>query len=280
METKLYLGDARFHLKKIEPASFQTCITSPPYFGLRDYGERGQIGLENSVEEYVHELVQVFKEVRRTLTPDGTLWLNLGDCYNKKQLVGVPWKVAFALQEDGWFLRSDIVWSKSNPMPENVTDRPTRSHEFLFLLSPSAKYFYDHEAIKEPTVKDVGSEKIRFGGTKYGDDKNQIQTTRTGNVYKQTGLRNKRDVWTIGAQSFKGAHFAVMPKLLVEPCVLAGSRPGDTVLDPFAGSGTVGVVALNHGRNFTGIELSESYLNIMHNRIYNDAPSINKIELI
>jgi len=280
MLAKLYLGDARFHLKKFESASFQTCITSPPYFGLRDYGERGQIGLEDSVDEYVQELVQVFREVRRTLTTDGTLWLNLGDCYNKKQLVGVPWKVAFALQEDGWFLRSDIVWAKSNPMPENVKDRPTRSHEFLFLFSSSAKYFYDNEKIKEPAILDVGSTQIKFGGNKYNKEKEQIKGTKVfGSIYKQNGLKNKRDVWTIGSQSFKNAHFAVMPKLLVEPCILAASKQGDTILDPFAGSGTVGCVALNHNRNFVGIELNEEYLKIMHDRIYKEAPLINKIEI-
>ena len=270
-------GDAVERLRELPDGIAQTCITSPPYFGLRDYGVEGQIGLEETPQEYVERLVTVFREVRRVLRDDGTLWLNLGDSYasqggahggrndnqrgvgarrvhaagggdqaartppdglKPKDLVGIPWRVAFALQADGWYLRSDIVWAKPNPMPESVRDRPTRAHEYVFLLSKNERYFYDHEAIKEPAVSNHPSSK-----------------------------RNRRSVWHIPVRPFKGAHFAVFPEALVEPMVLAGSRPGDLVLDPFAGSGTTGVVARRHGRRFLGIELNPEYVELAEHRL-------------
>lgn len=243
-----------------------TCVTSPPYFGLRDYGHAGQIGLEDGLEEYVDQLVQVFREVWRVLRDDGTLWLNLGDSYagaglgggtqkqgiraypkgntvqartgarrvgnlKPKDLMGVPWRVAFALQDDGWFLRSDVIWHKPNPMPESIKDRPTKAHEYLFLFAKSERYFYDADAIKGQTT------------------------------------RNKRSVWTVTTKPYKGAHFATYPPELIEPCILAGSTEGGTVLDPFTGSGTTGAVAIKHGRRFIGTELNPEYGELARERM-------------
>ncbi len=258
-------GDARLVLASLPGNAYRCCVTSPPYWGLRDYGTPEQIGSETSVDAYVASLVEVFREVRRVLTPDGTLWLNLGDSYTSgnrtwrdsdrknparamhyrpptpeglkpKDLVGVPWRVAFALQADGWFLRSDIIWHKPNCQPESVKDRPTRAHEYIFLLSASEKYYYDHEAIKEP-------------GTSPGS------------------CRNRRTVWTVPTQPFADAHSATFPPELIEPCVLAGSAAGDLVLDPFFGSGTLGEVCLVQGRRFTGIEISEDYVALAKRRL-------------
>jgi len=298
-------GDCREMLRTLEAGSVRTCITSPPYFGLRDYGHDGQIGLEQTPDDYVAELVEVFREVRRVLSDDGTLWLNLGDSYasyrdgkatpdttrgdstgtlvpkgeaknrmastfvgtgiKHKDLIGIPWRVAFALQQDGWYLRSDIIWHKPNPMPESVTDRPTKSHEYLFLLTKSPRYYYDHVAVREPSVTGSWDAMLPIGGVKHveGNENN----TYSGNTPASDGLRNKRDVWTIATKPFKGAHFAVMPEALVEPCLLAGSAEGDTVLDPFTGSGTVAVVALKHRRNFVGTELNPEYVSIAEARI-------------
>ena len=309
MTAKILIGDVRARLKDIETGSVQTCVTSPPYWGLRDYGNDGQIGLETTIAEYVNNMVEVFREVKRTLRDDGTLWLNLGDSYagsgkgrnldgtvhvsaliakqgtsagtvmgnvpsglvpeglKAKDLIGVPWRVAFALQDDGWYLRQDIIWAKPNPMPESVKDRCTKSHEYLFLLTKSSKYYFDNQAIKEPSVSNVGNAKIRFGGNKYGDSTDPKHATKSGNVWELSETRNKRDVWNIPTKPFKGAHFAVMPEALVEPCILAGSREGDLVLDPFAGSGTVGVVALREGRKFIGAELNPEYAAMAVERI-------------
>jgi len=299
MSATILVGDVRTRLAEIPDGSIQTCITSPPYWGLRDYGENEQIGLEESPQEYVNSMVEVFREVWRVLRDDGTLWLNIGDSYSgsgkgpagnlgaahdernmekkhsaivpdglkPKDLVGIPWRVAFALQADGWYLRQDIIWAKPNPMPESVTDRCTKSHEYIFLLSKSRSYYFDNQAIKEPAVSNVGNAKIRFGGNKYGDSNDPKHATKSGNVWKPSATRNKRDVWTINTKPFKGAHFAVMPEALVEPCVLAGSREGDVVLDPFTGSGTVAVVALANGRNFIGTELNSEYAQIAIERI-------------
>ena len=320
MEARILIGDARKRLAELPAGSVRTCITSPPYFGLRDYGEDDQIGLESTPEAYVQEMVDLFRDVRRILTDDGTLWLNLGDSYasfrdgkatpdttrgdsdgtlvpkglaknrmattftgtgiKHKDLIGIPWRVAFALQADGWYLRQDIIWAKPNPMPESVTDRCTKSHEYVFLLSKSARYYYDHESVKEPTVTNVGDAQIRFGGNKYGDSDDPLHATKSGNVWIPSDKRNKRDVWTIASKPFKGAHFAVMPEALVEPCVLAGSAEGDTVLDPFTGSGTVAVVALRHGRNFVGTELNPEYGEIAKERITNAAPMFNQVEIV
>jgi site-specific DNA-methyltransferase (cytosine-N4-specific) len=271
-EAKILVGDVRQQLASIADGSVQCCVTSPPYWGLRDYGVDGQIGLEQTPEAYVAEMVGVFREVWRVMADDGVLWLNLGDSYNgsggaggdygvgglkegqpkypgrkvetlkPKDLVGIPWRVAFALQADGWWLRQDIIWAKPNPMPESVADRCTKAHEYLFMLTKSARYYFDNVAIAEPT-------------------------------------RNKRSVWTITTKPFKGAHFAVMPEALVEPCVLASSRPNDLVLDPFTGSGTVGVVALKHGRNFIGTELNPEYAEIARNRVESSQPMFNNVTI-
>jgi len=292
-------GDCRELLREMPAGSVRCCVTSPPYWGLRDYGHAGQIGLERTPEEYVARLVEVFREVRRVLADDGTLWLNLGDSYasggrgggmegeagakqrsnfgallgpkkapdglKSKDLVGIPWRVAFALQADGWWLRSDIIWAKPNPMPESVTDRPTKAHEYLFLMSKRASYYYDTEAIAEkanpenyranPTLRQVAPGQTQQGGL----------NARRGEVGCDT--RNRRTVWSVTSEPFAEAHFAVMPQALVEPCVLAGSKPGDLVLDPFAGSGTVGVVALRHGRRFLGLELNPAYCEMARRRI-------------
>ena len=265
--------------------------------------------MEQTPDDYVAEIVAVFREVWRVLADDGTLWLNLGDSYagggrggqsdakrsanwqptyslqgnvpsglKSKDLVGIPWRVAFALQSDGWFLRQDIIWHKPNPMPESVTDRCTKAHEYLFLLTNSARYYFDNDAIKEPSAN-LGATNIRFGGNKYGDSDDPKHATKSGNTYVDSGKRNKRSVWTVNTKPFKGAHFAVMPEALVEPCVLAGSKTGDTVLDPFAGSGTVGVVALRHGRKFLGVELNPEYADLANNRITNNNPMFNTVTI-
>jgi DNA modification methylase len=307
---EILIGDVRTRLADIPDNSIQTCITSPPYWGLRDYGHDGQIGLEQTPDEYVTEMVAVFREVRRVLKDDGVLWLNLGDSYagsgkgpagnlgathnerhlehkhsaivpdglKPKDLVGIPWRVAFALQADGWWLRQDIIWHKPNPMPESVTDRCTKAHEYLFLLTKSAKYYFNHEAIKEPSAQ-LGKTNIRFGGNKYGDSDDPKHATKSGNEYTDNGTRNRRSVWTIPTKPFRGAHFAVMPEALVEPCIHATSRPDDTVLDPFTGSGTVAVVALRHGRNYIGTELNPDYVNIAQQRITAANPMFNQITI-
>ena len=311
MKARILVGDVRTRLSEIPDQSVQSCVTSPPYFGLRDYGEDAQIGLEPSLQDYVDEIVKVFREVKRVLRDDGTLWLNLGDSYSgsgkgrnpdgtvhvsaliakqgtsagtvmgdvpsgivpeglkPKDLMGVPWRVAFALQADGWYLRQDIIWAKPNPMPESVTDRCTKSHEYLFLLSKSARYYFDNQAIKEPGVSEIGDAQIRFGGSKYGDSDDPKHATKSGDVWvkPEDGLRNKRDVWTINTKPFKGAHFAVMPEALVEPCILAGSKEGDTILDSFSGSGTVGLVALTNNREYLGVELNPQYAEMSVERI-------------
>lgn len=270
---EILTGDVRQRLADIPDGSVRCCVTSPPYWGLRDYGNDGQIGLEETPEAYVAGMVEVFREVRRTLTNDGSLWLNLGDSYSNglgllkhKDLVGIPWRVAFALQADGWWLRQDIIWHKPNPMPESVTDRCTKAHEYVFLLTKSAKYHYDADAVAEPAIHAGHTVKA------YASGKNQsgqpFRDTATGGHDVHVGeTRNRRTVWTIASKPFKAAHFAVMPEALVEPCVLAGSAPGDLVLDPFTGSGTVAVVSLKHNRRFIGVELNLEYVDIANDRI-------------
>ena len=281
MTATILVGDVRERLAEIPDASVRCCVTSPPYWGLRDYGNDTQIGLEQSPDEYVEQLVAVFREVRRVLTDDGTLWLNLGDSYDSnKQLVGIPWRVAFALQADGWWLRQDIIWHKPNPMPESVTDRCTKAHEYVFLLTKSARYFYDAEAIAEPaapsTVDRLTQPNI---STQTGSTRVPGKTNGNMKAVGNVETRNRRSVWTITTKPFKGAHFAVMPEALVEPCILAGSEPGDLVLDPFTGSGTVAVVALRHGRRFIGCELNPEYAEIARQRIIDDAPLFNTINI-
>jgi len=302
MKYEILQGDCREMMRTLPEKSVQTCVTSPPYFGLRDYGNDGQIGLEPTPVEYVEQIVEVFREVRRVLKDDGTAWLNLGDSYARqggkestqprhwdgrehdpgamhstrhvdnlgsglkpKDLIGIPWRVAFALQQDGWYLRQDIIWHKPNPMPESVTDRCTKAHEYIFLLSKSEKYFFDNEAIKEDSKSK--SEGIRFGGAKYGDSDDPKHATKSGNVSSEYTKANKRSVWTVTTKPFSGAHFATFPPDLIEPCILAGSALGDTVLDPFGGSGTTAMVANQLGRNAVLCELNPQYISIAHERI-------------
>ena len=270
----ILIGDAKEKLKELETESIQSVITSPPYWGLRDYGHAEQIGLEKNPNEYINNMVKIFDEVLRVLKKDGTLWLNIADSYSSisdseiglknKDLVGIPWMLAFALRMNGWYLRQDIIWSKPSPMPEPIKDRCTKSHEYIFLLTKSSKYYFDYEAIREPRVSTGNNH--QFGGKKYNDPNNLIYDS-VGSIYKSDGMRNKRDVWNVASKPFKGAHFAVMPELLVEPCLLAGSKPNDLILDPFAGSGTVGVVAKKHNRSFIGIELNPDYAKIANDRI-------------
>lgn len=344
-------GDCREVLKTLPDCSVQCCVTSPPYFGLRSYLRKDdpmkarEIGSEQSPQEYVQTMVEVFREVRRVLKDDGTLWLNLGDSYSgsmqgsgtvepfhkqasnrgscdlmvrkktkqpadglkPKDLIGIPWRVAFALQADGWWLRSDIIWSKPNTMPESVTNRCTRSHEYIFLLTKSARYYYDHEAIKEPCIYDVDgtgtaarkarvkegdkgfptSERngmrnggyknsVNFDGKNKGNEKQRGHSRRHDGFNERwdkmekeeqyIGMRNKRDVWEVSPASYKEAHFATFPPDLIKPCILAGSRPGDTVLDPFGGSGTTGEVSLELGRKAILIELNRDYIPLIERR--------------
>lgn len=296
----LHLGDALEVSRTLATGSVRTIVTSPPYFGLRDYGIPGQYGAEDSVEQYVDQMVTLFRELRRVLTDDGTLWLNLGDSYasgsrtsyaydpklperahlrpksdlEAKNLLGIPWRVAFALQEDGWILRADIVWAKPNPMPESVTDRPTKAHEYLFLFAQAPQYFYDAEAIKEPALTGFNGSEFHTGKTgehqlgraskqpRFGGNKQNGGRTYSGKEYVPTGMANKRSVWTVPTVPFSEAHFAVYPPDLIRPCVRAGSEPGDTVLDPFSGSGTTGMVATEEGRKYVGIDLNAEYLDL------------------
>jgi DNA modification methylase len=256
-DSKLIVGDSLSVLKALPKKLFRCCVTSPPYWGLRDYDIKGQVGAETDVGDYVRHLVEVFREVRRVLTDDATFWLNIGDSYTSgnrtwrdtdkknparamayrpptpqglkpKDLIGIPWRIALALQEDGWYLRADNIWYKPNCQPESVKDRPTRAHEYLFLFSKSERYYYDSDAIREP-ANGLGR------------------------------LRNKRTVWICNTEPYHGAHFATFPKQLVTPCVLAGSETGDLVLDPFMGSGTLGEVCASHSRRFVGIEINPEY---------------------
>ena len=303
-------GDAVQQLKTISSSSANCCVTSPPYFGLRDYGVDGQIGLEKTPDEYVAALVEVFREVRRVLRDDGTCWVNLGDSYaggggasghtpetknlgaktanygsvktggktyglKPKDIIGIPWRVAFALQADGWYLRQDIIWHKPNPMPESVTDRCTKSHEYIFLLSKSPRYYYDAKAIAEPvspaTISRLSQDAVapRFGGAKYGNADDVHYNTYSGNLYEiKNGKRNKRSVWTIATRPYSAAHFATFPADLIIPCVLAGCPEGGTVLDPFAGSGTTMEVAARLGRNSIGIEINPEYVKLIEQRCH------------
>lgn len=284
MEARILVGDVRTRLAALEDGSVRCVVTSPPYWGLRDYGRDGQIGLEQTSDAYVAEMVTVFRGVRRVLADNGTLWLNLGDSYGSgKQLIGIPWRVAFALQADGWCLRQDIIWAKPNPMPESVTDRCTKAHEYVFLLTKSPSYYYDNKANAEPAIHAGHTVKASSADTAKNAAKGKYGATAIGFTQHDTVVgetRNRRSVWIVNTKPFRGAHFAVMPEALVEPCVLAGSAIGDLVLDPFAGSGTVGVVAMRHGRNFVGVELNADYAKIAHDRIYDAAPMMNTVTMI
>ena len=283
----------------------QMCVTSPPYFGLRDYGVDGQIGLEQTPEEYIAAMVEVFRRVRDVLADDGTLWINIADSYagggggnyskgtrnnsgqnitnvrnrtdwlsqaglKPKDLIGIPWMLAFALRADGWYLRQDIIWHKPNPMPESVRDRCTKAHEYVFLLSKSERYYFDGEAIMEPVAAST-VERLSQPTLQQQEGSCRVPGKTNGNMKAvgRTDKRNRRSVWTVATQPYKGAHFATFPPALIEPCILAGSRPGDIVLDPFMGSGTTAAVALQHGRQYLGCELNPAYQPLQEARIAN-----------
>ena len=311
----LRIGDCLDVLKDLPESHFHTCVTSPPYFGLRDYGADGQIGQETTPEDYVAKMVEVFRAVRRCLRDDGTLWVNLGDTYasawpcnrrnvigtgslpngkrearpprlgpglKEKDLIGIPWRVAFALQADGWYLRQDIIWNKPNPMPESVRDRCTKAHEYIFLLAKSPNYFFDADAIREPhaspysrdaIAKNGGAGGERPAGNNFDKQKRYTEGEKTPATRAERAAllhplgRNRRSVWTVTTKPFKGAHFATYPVELVEPCILAGCPKDGFVLDPFGGSGTTGLAAADLGRNATLIELNPEYGDIIRSRL-------------
>ena len=328
--TEIYFNDALKGLQKLKDESVNCCVTSPPYYALRDYGVTGQIGLEPTPEEYIEKLVRIFHEVKRVLRDDGTLWVNIADSYagsgkgrnrdgkfieqakniqshgqkngrlsitpaqleiKRKDLIGIPWMLAFALRADGWYLRQDIIWQKPNAMPESVKDRCTKSHEYIFLLSKQPTYYFNHEAIKEACVgfdkssprgskgamtpnsgRRKGNNKSFRGGGIYTNNRSFQNSAEkgkqtVGNVPNDTGLRNRRSVWTVATQGCSEAHYATFPKKLIEPCVLAGCPKGGTVLDPFLGSGTTALVAKEHERNCIGIELNVDYKPIIEKRL-------------
>lgn len=306
---KIYNEDCLTGLKRLPDNCIDCCVTSPPYYGLRDYGCDGQIGLEKSPTEYIDRLTEVFAEVFRVLKPEGTLWLNLGDSYagsgkgaanypenalkykqgsnrgsvgnrtgykyvtvcKDKDLIGIPWMAAFALRDRvGYYLRNDIIWAKPNAMPESVTDRLTKSHEYIFLMSKSSRYYFDHEAIQEIAVYpavEKSKNPPRYGGRKYTATPDQFYRTKSGNAYAYSGKRNKRDVWTVCTKPDSNAHFAVYPEELIRPCILAGCPKDGIVLDPFMGSGTTARVARKYGRNFIGYELNPDYIKIIEKKI-------------
>lgn len=297
---KIEFGDCRETMRRwaAEGVKVQTCVTSPPYFGLRDYGHDGQIGLEQTPEQYIAAMVEVFRCVRDVLADDGTLWVNIGDSYasnpssggaqsskmaggehkrtpaerkyqrpdglKPKDLIGIPWMLAFALRADGWYLRQDIIWHKPNPMPESVRDRCTKAHEYIFLLSKSERYYYDHKAILEDAKWERWGDqtvvKEQQGTAKWIGNKSKAEL-------QALGKKNRRSVWTVATRPYKGAHFATFPLALIEPCILAGSRPDDIVLDPFMGSGTTAQVAMQHGRQYLGCELNLSYKDLQDQRL-------------
>ena len=303
IKIQILIGDALTVLRTMPSASVQCVVTSPPYFGLRDYGVDGQLGLEDSPDAYVAKMVEVFAEVRRVLRDDGTLWLNLGDSYGgvkgdnqgkkrtkdmefgaaslvwknngtrHKNLVGMPWRLALAMQADGWYLRSDIIWAKPNPMPESVTDRPTKAHEYVFLLTKRARYFYDADAVREAGVNPgAPSERVTAGEKEQAADPRRFATRPVGRTCGSPERRNARTVWTIATQAFPEAHFATFPMELPARCTRAGTKEGDTVLDPFSGAGTTGLAAMRLGRNYIGIELNSEYAEMSRKRLAGDQP--------
>lgn len=312
---RIIIGDALECLRELPDEIVDVCVTSPPYYGLRDYGVDGQVGLEKTPEEYIDRLVQIFREVRRTLKKDGTLWIVIADSYagsgkgrmkdgthsqdqskssdyhntvggslgktiatgcKPKDLIAIPWMLAFALRADGWYLRSDIIWHKPNVMPESVKDRCTKCYEHVFMLAKSKTYHFDSEAVLVPAHYDGRKETINKGSSKYAD---KIVPGKTPQSQHMAGkphqrwrfkdgkpVKNRRDVWTVSTRPYKGAHFATFPPELIEPCILAGSRPGGTVLDPFIGSGTTAEVAHRLGRECIGIELNPGYEEFIRQR--------------
>lgn len=308
LQADILVGNNIERIKEIADNSVQCVVTSPPYWGLRDYGADGQIGLEESPSVFIEQLCKVFDEVWRVLKDDGTLWVNLGDSYagsgkgspgnfgkhapsgsarhlehkhsgivpeglKPKDLVGIPWRFAFAMQDRGWYLRQDIIWHKPNPMPESVTDRCTKAHEYIFLLTKKPKYYFDNQSIKEP-VSEVSLKRAEYGwDSDRPSTKNAsmggsgIHVEKMGTRFVNPEGRNKRSVWTITTKPYKEAHFATYPPDLIEPCILAGSKEGDIILDPFSGSGTTGEVALKHGRHYIGLELNPDYAEISRKRI-------------
>ena len=317
-ENRIICGDALETLKNFPDESINCCITSPPYYGLRDYHKKEQIGREKTVEEYLDRLINVFREVRRVLKKDGTCFIVIGDSYagtsskkeqrdpkypkgrngqnpsitqkvlgyKSKDLMGIPWRLAFALREDGWYLRSDIIWHKENAMPEACKDRPTRSYEHIFLLSKSPRYYYDYDSLAEP-MKEVSKKRYVRGRSKENKYLNEnsgakiqkINEARGYGQYKGDNIpqfRNKRDIWTINTTSFRGNHYAAFPPKLAEICMIAGCPKGGIILDPFIGSGTVGLIALLHNRKYIGIELNEEYVNLTKKRIETEVKKLGK----
>jgi DNA modification methylase len=327
LSARIMVGDAVARLRELSDGSVRTCVTSPPYWGLRDYGSEGQLGLESTPQAFVENLCQVFDEVRRVLADDGTLWVNLGDSYanaggktqpqrdsnggvggspgtrnqpysnasggferpktivgaiKPKDLVGIPWRFAFAMQDRGWYLRQDIIWAKPNPMPESVTDRCTKAHEYVFLLTKNPRYYFDNDAIKEPLANGSLARLKQDLDSQGGSDRAHAGRKSNGPMKAfgdvESG-RNRRSVWTVNTKGYKEAHFAVYPPELITPCVLAGSAPGDTVLDPFSGSGTTGEVALTHGRNYVGVELNPEYAALSEKRITNAIGMLGEVRV-
>ena len=274
----IWQGDCREVLRGLEESSVHCVVTSPPYWGLRDYGTDGQLGLEETPADHVANMVEVFREVRRVLREDGTLWLNYGDTYaatgsglKPKNLCGIPWRVAFALHEDGWWLRQDIIWHKPDPMPESVTDRCTKSHEYIFLLAKSPRYYYDADAVREPAQERAFLEHTKpkkpEPGQRLKQGSSWSQAVGASGFGHHENGRNKRSVWTIATAPYPGAHFATFPPDLVKPCIMAGCPDGGTVLDPFTGSGTVAEVARANGCKFVGAELNPEYIDLAKKRL-------------
>jgi DNA modification methylase len=278
-KSRIICGDSRSVLNELPEDCVNTIVTSPPYFQQRDYVDARQVGLEPSQTAYVESLVQVLNECQRVLRDNGTLWLNIGDKYKKGRLLGMPWRVAFALEEAGWILRSDVIWHKPNAMPHSVKTRPTTDHEYLFLFSKSSTYYYDADAIREPHVTFTENSKMRGGRNHFGkrdstpekgknSGNSNLHDARWDQAFHPKG-RNKRTVWSVPLGKFRDAHFAVFPPKLIEPCILAGSPAGGVVLDPFFGAGTVGLVATELGRQYIGVELNPDYVEIARKRLAN-----------
>ena len=279
LKSQILCGDSREKLDELPECSINTIVTSPPYYLQRDYDDERQVGAETKPQDYIDHLVDIFAACRRVLQDDGTLWLNLGDKYKDKKLLGMPWRVALALSDAGWHLRSDIIWHKTNAMPHPVKTRPTPDHEYLFLFSKSPDYYYDADAIREPHVTFSENSKMKGGRNHFGkrngtpeEGKNagnsNLHDARWDQTFHPKG-RNKRTVWSVPLGKFREAHFAVFPPKLIEPCILAGSPRGGVVLDPFFGAGTVGLVATELGRRYVGIELNEDYVKIAEKRLKN-----------